>query len=455
MSNQRILDFLENQKVEVNDEDLYIKLIPPATQEELQNHIVNAGYINNVRPFEGKYQIKTGSRYWNRGKFIFTSDESLFEECDTQSKVPEGLLYFDKINNKLIKFNSELDLHNKLEIFVELRNLLTKLSDHMIPNEEVIFLIKNDNGGVKHRVPISLDYESFAETFTNQTIELKESVRLLGKLQQKISLDDAQDKERRNCMRSAFDVLIQGLDEEKEIFTHTLANIVSFYKKYTEHHNMFLSDFTINKVIQEINAKDLEYTGKINDIASSVQTKALAIPGAMVAITAVMKVDNMASAIGVVVALLLTCLVIQKSLDIYNDTFKHLSKQINNVFSRYQILSQKSEVRNEAKITEQALNKLIEKGERGLNYVSRIIWTVWITSILFVIFEINNINKPESEKIINIPNTSETGKENTHQNTTGIIIEVKHNDSKLELKRSKDSKINVTSLELNSPPTDF
>ncbi|TQO86715.1 hypothetical protein FLM06_00005 [Vibrio cholerae] len=119
------------------------------------------------------------------------------------------------------------------------------------------------------------------------------------------------------------------------------------------------------------------------------------------------------------------------------------------------ILSQKSEVRNEAKITEQALNKLIEKGERGLNYVSRIIWTVWITSILFVIFEINNINKPESEKIINIPNTSETGKENTHQNTTGIIIEVKHNDSKLELKRSKDSKINVTSLELNSPPTDF
>ncbi|EOX3440742.1 hypothetical protein ACPFUR_002330, partial [Vibrio cholerae] len=87
MSNQRILDFLENQKVEVNDEDLYIKLIPPATQEELQNHIVNAGYINNVRPFEGKYQIKTGSRYWNRGKFIFTSDESLFEECDTQSKV--------------------------------------------------------------------------------------------------------------------------------------------------------------------------------------------------------------------------------------------------------------------------------------------------------------------------------------------------------------------------------
>lgn len=256
-------------------------------------------------------------------------------------------------------------------------------------------------------------------------------------------------------MRSAFDVLIQGLDEEKEIFTHTLSNIVSFYKKYTEHHNMFLSDFTINKVIQEINAKDLEYTGKINDIASSVQTKALAIPGAMVAITAVMKVDNMASAIGVVIALLLTCLVIQKSLDIYNDTFKHLSKQINNVFSRYQVLSQKSEVRNEAKITEQALNNLIEKGKKGLSYVSRIIWTVWITSLIFVIFETNNIKNPESEKSINTPNTSEVGKEETHQDTSGVVVAVKHNDSKPEPKQSKDSKNNVTSLELNSSPIDL
>ncbi|HIF9402461.1 TPA: hypothetical protein ACX6SN_000783 [Photobacterium damselae] len=448
MSVQQVLNLLESQNIEVKKDILCVELVPPITQEIFTNCMSDAGYTNPIRPFDNKYQIKTGARYWSRSKFLFTSDESLFEECDTQGTVPESLLYFDQKEHKFVEFNSELDLYNKLKIFVELRNLLTELADHTIPNEEVIFLIKNDDGGVKHKVSIALEYDSFVSAFSNKKVNLEESVKLLEKLQQKISLEDAQDKERRNCMRSAFDVLIQGLNEESEIFTYTLANIVKFHKTYTEHHNMFLSDFTINKVIQEINTKDLEYTGKINEITSSVQTKALAIPGAMVAITAIMKVDNLVSAVGVIIALLLTCLVIQESLDIYKDSFKHLSKQVKNVFSRYQVLSQKSEVRAEAKQTEKALGKLIEKGEGGLSYVSKIIWIVWFASLFFVVVKTNNATSSEPVKLTSASITATTGKKQPSQDTSNITTTVSESEPaqlgapKSSIPRSDSNEVN-------------
>ncbi|WP_440887996.1 hypothetical protein [Vibrio sp. WZ-1] len=402
MPAQIVLSLFEKQTIQsTSDNDVCIELAPTETTDTFIQAINDAGYKAPVRLHGQQCQVKTGAIYWNSGKFLFTSDESLFEECETQNKVPEGLLYFDKGNNRFIEFDSNLDLYKQIEIFLKLRTLLTEIADYSIHNEEVIFLIKNDDGGVKHKVSLSLDYQSFVEVFADKEIDLAESVRLLDKLQQKVSLDDAQDKERRNCMRSAFDVIVQGLNNESEIFPYTLANIAKFDATYTAHHNMFLSEFTINKVIQEINTKDLEYTGKINDITSSVQTKALAIPGAMVAIAAVMKVESYSSAFGVIIALFLTCLTIQKSLDIYKDSFKHLSKQVVNVFSRYQVLSHKSQVRAEARTTEDALATLIDKGENGLKFVSKIIWGVWFASVILVCLKLGetyyatNTSKPE------------------------------------------------------------
>lgn len=402
MSAQEVLSLFEKQTIKsTSDNDVCFELAPTETADAFTQAINDAGYKEPVRHHGQQCQVKTGAIYWDSGKFLFTSDESLFEECETQNNVPKGLLYFDKKKNQFIEFGSTLDLYNQIDIFIRLRKLLTKIADYSIHNEEVIFLIKNDDGGVKHTVSLSLDYESFVKVFSDENINLEESVRLLEKLERKVTLDDAQDKERRNCMRSAFDVIVQGLKHEKEIFPYILANIVKFEATYSAHHNMFLSEFTINKVIQEINTKDLEYTGKINDITSSVQTKALAIPGAMVAIAAVMKVESYSSAFGVIVALFLTCLTIQKSLDIYKDSFEHLSKQVKNVFSRYQVLSHKSQVRAEAKTTEGALSALIDKGENGLKFVSKIIWGVWVASVILVCFKLGeayyetNTSQPE------------------------------------------------------------
>lgn len=419
MEAQRVLSLLENQTIFLEEEQMIVQLTDPSTNDAtFKEGMGIAGYTQALRQINGKYQLKLGKIYWNGGRLIYTSDELLFEDCDTSNAVPENLLYFDHVQGKLVAFDSNIPLYNKLKLFIGLRKLLTDLADHVVPNETVIFLIKNDDGGVKHEVAITLDYANFSKTF-EEDVNLGESVRLLEKLQQKISLDDEQDKERRNCMRSAFDVMIQTLEKTSDIFPYCLRNIVKLHSTYNEHHSMFLSDFTINKVIQEINTKDLEYTGKINDITSSVQTKALAIPGAMVAISAIMKVQSLTSAVGVIIALFLTCLVIQKSLDIYAASFTHLSKQINNVFSRYQVLSQKSEVRKEAKNTEEALGTLINKGESGLKYVSKIIWGVWLLSIFFVLMQVCD---KDGDRFTLIPSLEIEQQENSQVKTSGSLL---------------------------------
>ncbi|MUL03198.1 hypothetical protein GNP89_13535 [Aliivibrio fischeri] len=356
------------------------------------------GYTKNQQLFRrGNLNFSINTVDWSGKKVFYTTEEEIFEYVDSCFSLPNNTLFLDTSKDELeLKvLDQELDIYKKLKILLEFRSLLADLSDHAIPDSgkskgsvKAVLLIKTDDGGSKHDINTSITFKDFLITCNN--IDLDTSLNLIKKLKQCIQLDDQQDKERKNCMRSALDSIINKLDDNCNLFQFCLKNISKIYKTYTEHHNIFLSDFTINKVVQEINNKDLEYTGKINDITSSVQTKALAIPGAMVAISAVMKVETITSAIGIVLALWATCLVIHKSLNIYASSFLHLKKQIKNVFSRYQLLNQKSEIRKEAKETEKSLLNMAQVACSGIKFVKIVIWGIWIFSILFVYFKLHD-----------------------------------------------------------------
>ncbi|SMY31822.1 hypothetical protein PMAL9190_00216 [Photobacterium malacitanum] len=386
---------LENLIISNEDTSaLTFELTEDCDQPSILNEFKELGYTSPSRPIrDNKLRFKIGRTAW-KAQVFYIGEEQIFEYADTHGEHPLNCMYFNPTNNKLFVYSEELEIHKKITLFLGFRSLLAELSDHSIPesgkikgSQKVVLLVKNDDGGAKHSVQTTIDYEDFNNLFIN--INLDNSLDSLSKLKQCIELDDQQDKERKNCMRSAFDSLIQTLSDSNNIFTYCMSNIVKLHKIYNEHHNIFISDFKINKVIQEINSKDLEYTGKINDITSSAQTKALAIPGAMIAISAVMRVDNLINAIGVVVALLATCIVIHSSLNIYNCSFKHIKKQITNVFSRYQVLNQKSEIREEAEKTEKDLSKMVDKAQSSMSFIKKIIWSIWLFSILFVWLKMN------------------------------------------------------------------
>lgn len=405
MTIHKLHSLLEEFVVDLSHENEIQIDLPDLSNETMITQAFNdLGYTDTKRLFRGaKLKFSTGTKLWSGKKVVYTKNEDIFEDVDASFQLPKNTIFVDPSNSKLKVLDSSVSIYKKLKIFLTFRTLLADLSDYAIPHEglakgsaKVILLIKTDDGGSKHDIDTSMDFESFMDVFDN--VELDKSINLLDKLIQCIKLDDQQDKERKNCMRSAFDSVISSLDDDCDIFQYGLKNIVKLHKKYTEHHNIFLSDFTINKVVQEIQTKDLEYTGKINEITSSVQTKALAIPGAMVAISAVMKVDTIISGVSIVIALFATCLVIHKSLKIYSTSFNHLEKQIKNVFSRYQVLNQKSEIRKEAEETEIALTRMTQTADKDISFIRIIIWSIWLFSIVFVLFKLD---------IINVTNSSE------------------------------------------------
>ena len=413
---QRLYSLLEDSPVTFDDNDITITLADGTDVTKLKNSFDELGYTGSDSVFSKKpFVFRNGLASW-KNQVFYTDAEDIFEYVDTKFKLPVNVLFIDYEGSitqesieaddetseqseeslveeqrklRIKQFTSELDIYKKLNIFIEFRKLLSSLSDHAIPDaglakgsQKVIILVKGEDGGSKHEISTTIDYPDLMSALEGANLD--ENLSSLKKLNQCIKLDDQQDKERKNCLRSALDAIIEKSSDSDDLFRFLLSNIHKLHKTYTVHHDLFLSDFTVNKIIQEINTKDLDYTGKINEITSSAQTKALAIPGAMIAISAVMKVEDFVTAVGVVVALFLTCIVIDRSLSIYNSSFAHLEKQIKDVFSRYMVLNENSDIRKQAKDTESDLLEMTEKAMSGVTFVKRVIWFVWGFSILFV-----------------------------------------------------------------------
>lgn len=198
-------------------------------------------------------------------------------------------------------------------------------------------------------------------------------------------------------MRSALMELIIGCQTQMDIFPFLMRSIEEFLSKYEEHHELFIKRFSVNKALQEINKQDLEYTSKINEIISSGQTKALTIPGALVAIGAIMKIDHVHDAIAVALGLLATTLIILKAIKVHNETFAHLKKQINAEFARYDSIAEKFEVRKQANKVKDALQNLVESAILSLSFIIKCLWATFVVSLLYLVISVTAIDNKQKE----------------------------------------------------------
>jgi hypothetical protein len=205
-------------------------------------------------------------------------------------------------------------------------------------------------------------------------------------------LGDSQDTERRSVMRSAFHEIISVCHDEKEIFKRFLSSITHFKKRYDEHYELFVKRFSINKVLHEINDQDLSYTSKINEILSSAQNKALAIPGALIVIGAVMKIDQLVDGIAVGIGILITTIIVHRSLEVHKATFNHIEKQVKSEFKRYDVLNEDVEIRRQANQTSEDLNELLLKAKANSNFMRGAIWFICAFSLGFISYVACNID---------------------------------------------------------------
>ncbi|CAO3308241.1 hypothetical protein LG197_22605 [Pseudomonas asiatica] len=99
--------------------------------------------------------------------------------------------------------------------------------------------------------------------------------------------EDVHCEERRHVMR---ETLTDFLKDEKDWNIRLImASVSKFYKKYNERYKVYVSKFSVNKILTEIESDCVNFLGKVQEAIMAQQTKAFAVPGGIVAAGAILK----------------------------------------------------------------------------------------------------------------------------------------------------------------------
>ena len=417
---KEFVDVLKACPLTLKDRELVVELNEAEVSEAtFENVVKDTGYsFDDVRTIrKGNGHLSTEATSWPEDCPLYKSWKSLFSFVGSTSKLPDN---FFVVKQKLSSLDDTKEALS-LELFCQVRYLLAAIADQCDPPNDgpskgvrkLFFIIETENGVAKYSFKPTISWDALKNIPIDQ-----EQIKLTKKLQQLVNLGDSQDTERRSVMRSAFHEVISVYHSDSTIFEGVLASIEKLYKRYEEHHDLFVRRFSINKILHEISEKDLAYTSKVNEILSSAQSKTLTIPGALILIGAVMKIEQLADGLAVALAILLTTILVHKALNVHRDTFDHISNQIRKEFKQYDVLSEKIEVRQKARETESELSSLLVKAEKNSGFMKFSIWLLCITALAFIAFTIINAEskssptEPNHEELQD-SDISATRKENT------------------------------------------
>lgn len=440
---QSFVDFLGDKSPTLSDGELKIPFSDEETESKrsIEDILVDIGYsFDKVRTIRNhSVNISLDAAKWSKYCPIYHSWRDLFSRVENTSKLPTNFYILETGNSSF----DDTQMKRALELFCSLRQLLASLADQCDPakggfgkgSHKLFYIIEIDDGVAKYDFQPTLTWEELQEIPTKDG-----QVSLVEKLRKLISLGDSQDSERRSVMRSALHEIISVCNTHSEIFKVILGSVDNFNKRYDEHHDLFVRRFSINKVLHEINDKDLTYTSKINEILSSAQNKALTIPGALIVIGAVMKIDQIVDGVAIAIALFVTTVIVHRSLNVHQSTFKHIEKQVNAEFKRYDVLNEKVEIRQRAKQTIKDLSGLLVKAKDNSIFMKRCIWFIYALGVLYiaVVLVRNDVGQqvkqvPEQTISTIAPVTSET------KSVDVIPIETKDTTSKPDLSLKKNS----------------
>tara|TARA_R110001583_G_scaffold195537_1_gene375637 strand:- start:993 stop:2225 length:1233 start_codon:yes stop_codon:yes gene_type:complete len=365
----KLIDIISSSKVIFDDGYYRIFDIEDLDRKTVEQLLKDIGYsVQAGRTVkETEILINTNVTAWGEGKCpLFSSWEILFNEVSASYAVPENFYIVDEGQTDTSIENNK----GKLELFCGFRRLLADIADHCEPKtgpgkgtQNVLFLIEVESNVKRYEFSPSITWAQLKAMGAAD-----DGLFALDKLKQSIALEDSQDIERRSSLRSALNEMAGSCTVDRDIFPTILFELPKLYKKYKDHHEIFVHKFSVNKILQEISQQDLAYTSKINEITASAQGKALTIPAALVAIGALMKIDELIDGTVVIIGMLITSFIVIRSLDVHKATFEHLKGQVGKEFKRYKALSEDAEIRSQSQTTEEQLTGLVSGAAKNVKY---------------------------------------------------------------------------------------
>ncbi len=319
----------------------------PSNLSFMQDKFVEFG-LSKKPDIEGNdLVITTNSRSFEEDSIIFPSLDSLWRKAKSLGKLPQDYIVLrEKISS--IEYVSQA---LAISLFLKWSYILECVSNHSY-KEKFIIYIPSDDGGKE------LVVESYERLDLILNINpISESESAADDFLKILSISDAQEKERKAIIRNAIYDFVSN--EENKNIDSLISLGERIYNRYNDLLELYTNRFSVNKLLSEIEQKNLEYTSKINEFVSSSQTKAFAIPGALIAIGGIAKSSGFLDSFLIMIGLFYVYHITHMSNQVLNDSYDSLKKSIKKSFERYSKFEEGLEVKEAAsEINKDLLDKV-------------------------------------------------------------------------------------------------
>ncbi|WP_431026168.1 hypothetical protein [Halomonas sp. H5] len=290
---------------------------------------------------------------------IFLSLRDLWENYRFRSDAPEAFIVPDDLREEAEKFMEAFCTYLKV------KRLLEKVSDHTTETGSALLFHNKKDSIRKDEISLNVDYETLKDLDVSP-----EKDKAVDSLLQCVSLEeDAHSHERENVLKN---VIVEEL--EKQSFTQFFPLLYhssrSLLDRYKEQYKVYVDRFSVNKILNDISEKNLEYSSKVNEFVSSGQAKAFTIPGAIIAVGALVRTGiNPLSLFVIVFGLYMIKELVMSANQIYRESFDHLSKQVSYTFDRFHELDDSTEVHKHANDSKREVSERIRKAKERLDHI--------------------------------------------------------------------------------------
>lgn len=331
----------------------------------LNDALSEAGYSGSADIDNDAYVFSLNVSAWKDFPPVYKDESSFWEANRSADIMPD---YFYIVSSNVSSFDKNADFANSVRLVFKARGLVKRVADHYIASDQkALFFVSDEGKGVKKDVVLSLSIdEVFKVNFDNY------SLVSMSELFNVIKSEDVHKSEREEVFRRALTILLEEPHEGNSDFLWIVNNIARLHRKYKEQYEIYFHNFSVSKLLNEIDQKSLEFTSKLMEFISSSQNKALSIPGAIIAIAALVRLGGGSEVLLVVLGLWLVKKIVIMSNDAMSSTFKDLKWQVEKSFEKYKKIKDSDEVVELAVNNKDRLIAKIDKADLDLRKINKL-----------------------------------------------------------------------------------
>lgn len=360
-------------------------------KSEIEELLTAMGYRSSNDIFESDSEIwidRAFNKWENENCILYSGFKSFWDRIYRTNSIPDNFI----ISFPLTFPGDNSDVINKIQVFFNWKIFLSLISDHQNDNYSILF-ISDEKSGTKFDLDFNIDFSTILE-LTNE----KEKNSILHEIIELMRFSDLHQSDRKLIMRSAINEILK-LKEKRDLLS-LISSTESIRKKYDKLYEIYTKRFSVNKILNELDEKNLEFTAKINEFISSNQTKALTIPGALIAVGALTKADSIVESILIIIGLWMIKKVNNTSNSVFLETFNTLDARVSTAFSKYLKFEETIEIKENAIAIESNIKSLIKTAKKRLGSINKLASIMFYGGCIYIFYKQYPSYEKETHAII-------------------------------------------------------